>query len=133
MSTIEAVMDQADKQMDYNSFNKAMKLYEKALGMIPSPKTEHDMYLEVQAAIGDVLISLGKFGEAMKHYTKLMKHPRADEYALLHLRIGQVAHHNGKMDIAKSELQRALELGGEELFEDEYEEYYECAKGDDGE
>lgn len=131
MSKIEDLLDRGDKQVDYSNFNKAMKYYEQALAELPSPKAEQEYYLEIHVAIGDVLISQGKNGEAMKLYTKIMKHPNADEYALLHLRMGQVAHYNGKMELAKTELKRALELGGKELFDDEYEIYYECATDQD--
>lgn len=127
--SIESLMDKADKQMDYSSYKKAWKLYEQALDLIPEPKEEHEIYLELMAAMGDVLISQGKNGEAMKLYTKIMRHPDADLNGFLHLRMGQIAYENGKMEYAEAELKRALELGGEELFENEYEEYYECATG----
>lgn len=128
--SIEKIIEKADKQMDYGSFKKAQKLYEEALSKIPEPKHEHELYLEVQAAIGDVLQSQGKNGDALKHFTKLLQTPGAQSIAYLHLRLGQVAFDSEKMELAHSELAIALEQAGEELFEGEYEEYLQCAKGE---
>lgn len=128
--SVEKYIEKADKQMDYGSFKKAQKLYEEALMLMPEPKEEHDLYLEVQAAIGDALQSQGKNGEALKHFSLLLKIPGAEGIAYLHLRLGQVALDSEKIALAREELSKALELGGEELFEGEYEEYLQCAKGE---
>lgn len=128
--SIEKIVEKADKQMDYGSFKKAQKLYEEALAAIPEPKVTHELYLEIQAAIGDVLQSLGKNGEALKHFAALLKTPGAESIAYLHLRLGQVALDTENDELAQEALAKALELGGEELFEDEHEEYLLCAKGE---
>lgn len=125
--SIEQIMEQADKQLDYGSYKKAKALYEKALNELPSPQAEQELFLEIQAAIGDCLIWMNKVGEAQKLFTKLLTYPGADDNAYLHLRLGQIAFDKDHMETAKKELRRALELGGEEIFEDEYEEYLECA------
>lgn len=128
--SVEALVEKADKQMDYGSFKKAQKLYEQALAEIPEPKEEHELYLEIEAAIGDVLQSQGKNGEAIKQFTKLVQLPSAEGIAYLHLRLGQVAFDSEKMELAEEQLRIALELGGKELFEGEYEDYYYCATGE---
>ena len=128
MSKIEEIIDQADKQMDYSSYKKAMKLYEKALHQLPTPKKDQPFYLEIMTAIGDVLISTGKNREAKKHFNKILNHPDASTNALIHLRVGQIAVHNNEMEVAKVELKKALEIGGEDIFDSEYEEFYEIAK-----
>ncbi len=127
--TIEQLMEKADKLLDYSDPKKAQVLYEKALELLPEPKWEQELYLELMVAIGDALISQNKLGEAMKQFDRILKIPGADEIGLIHLRRGQIAYYNNKLDVAKTELVRALELGGEELFEDEHEEYYNFAMG----
>lgn len=128
--SIEKLIEKADKQMDYSAYKKAQKLYEQALDMMLEPQIEHPLYFEVQAAIGDVLISQGKNREAQKLIERLLKQEEAQGKAYLHLRLGQLLFESNKMAEAEAELKIALEMGGEELFEGEYEEYYLCAKGE---
>jgi len=127
--TIEQLMEKADKLLDYSDPKKAQVLYEKAITLLPEPKIEQELYLELMVAIGDSLISQNKLGEATKQFERTLKIPGADEVGLIHFRRGQIAYYNDKMDVAEEALKRALELGGEELFEDENETYYNIAMG----
>lgn len=131
MSEIEVLIEKADKQFHYKSFKKAHLLYEKALAELPEPKIENEYYLEIMAAIGDTLIAQGKNVKALELFDRILKAPNGDESAFLHLRKGQVAFELDRMEIAEVELKRAYELGGEEIFEDEHEEYLDCALGRD--
>ncbi len=124
---IEEIIKRADKLVDYKSFKKARTLYEKALQELPKPREENELYLEIMAAIADTLIDECKNGEALKFYDKIMKHPEAESNAYLHLRRGQLAYSKRQFELAEVELVKALEIGGEEIFEDELEEYYEFA------
>ncbi len=126
---IEEVIEKADKQLDYSSYKKAETLYRKALSMLPSPQGEQEQYLEIQAAIGDTLIWQNKLREATKLFNSLMKHPDAEENGYIHLRLGQMAFERKDLELATTELKRALELGGDELFADEYRDYYLLAGG----
>lgn len=127
--SIEAMIEKADKKLDYGDYKKAQALYEKALSLLPKPQQEQKEYIEVMAAIGDTLLFQGKNSAALKLYNDIMKLPKAQENAFLHLRRGQVYCGMDKMDLAEIDLKRALELGGEKIFEDEQEEYYEVATG----
>lgn len=127
--TVESIIDKADKKLDYGDYKKAQALYEKALALLPKPQREQEMYVEIIAAIGDTLLFQGKNSAALKLYNDIMKLPKAQENAFLHLRRGQVYCGMDKMDLAETDLKRALELGGEKIFEDEQEEYYEVATG----
>ncbi len=124
---VEQLMEKADKQLDYGSYKKAQSLYEKAFDLLSSPKTENSMYLEILAATADCVLFQGKGREGLKIYERIMKHPDADGNAYLHLRRGQIAYETDRMELAGVELKRALELGGEEMFEGEFEEYYDFA------
>ncbi len=125
--TTEEIMEKADKQLDYGSYKKARVLYENAITTLLSPKKEQPLYLEIMTAIGDTLLHEAKNREALKHYKKLITHPEAKMNGYLHMRLGQVALTTKEFDIAKVELPLALELGGEELFEDEFEDFYHYA------
>lgn len=127
--SFEAMIEKADKKLDYGDYKKAQALYEKALSLLPKPQQEQKEYIEVMAAIGDTLLFQGKNSAALKLYNDIMKLPKAQENAFLHLRRGQVYCGMDKMDLAEIDLKRALELGGEKIFEDEQEEYYEVATG----
>ncbi len=131
--SIEELIEKADKQFDYSSYKKAQGLYEKALSELPEPKTEQVEYLEIMAAIADTLILQNKSGEALKLLERIMQLPAADNIAYLHLRRGQIAFDTNRMKLAETELKRALELGGEEIFEEEFEEYYDLAVGNNKE
>ena len=127
--SIESILEKADKQLDYSSYKKAETLYRKALEMLPAPQVEQEQYLEIMAAIGDTLIWQNRLREATKFFTKTMNHPGAEENGYLHLRLGQLAYERKELEVATVELKRALELGGDELFADEYRDYYLLAGG----
>ncbi len=126
---IETIMEKADKKLDYGDYKKAQSLYEKALKLLPEPQKEQEEYIEIMAAIGDTLLFQGKNNVALKLYNNLMKLPEALDNAFLYLRRGQVYCGMDKLDLAEIDLKKALELGGEKIFDDEQEEYYEIAIG----
>ncbi len=127
--TIEQLMEKADKLLDYSDPKKAQALYEKAIEQLPEPKQEQELYLELLVAVGDCLINQNKLGEAQKQFNRALKVPGAEEFGLIHLRLGQILYFNNHLEEAKISLTRALELGGEEIFEDEHEEYYDFVMG----
>lgn len=127
--SIETMMEKADKKLDYGDYKKAQSLYEKALNLLPEPQNAQEEYIEIMGAIGDTLLFQGKNNAALKLYNNLMKLPKALDNAFLHLRRGQVYCGMDKMDLAEEDLKKALDLGGEEIFDDEQEEYYQIAIG----
>ncbi len=129
--SVKVIMEKADKQMDYGSYKKAFKLYEQALDILEEPKVDQLEFLEIEAAICDVLISMGKNGEAVKRLDKLFRIDDVMSDAYFNLRRGQLAFEMNDLSTAKTYLSKALEIGGDVLFEGEYEEYYFCAKGID--
>jgi tetratricopeptide (TPR) repeat protein len=125
--TTEEIIEKADKQLDYGSFKKARAIYETAITSLQTPHKEQPLYLEIMTAIGDTLLHEAKNREALKLYKKLIKHPEAETNGYLHLRLGQVALTTKDLELAKVELPLALKLGGDELFEDEYDDFYQFA------
>lgn len=126
---IEILMEKADKKLDYGDYKKAQAIYEKALTLLPEPQKEQEEYVEIMGAIGDTLLFQGKNNVALKLYNDLMKLPKAQNNAFLHLRRGQVYCGMEKLDLAEIDLKKALELGGKKIFEDEQDEYYQVATG----
>lgn len=126
---IKTLIEKADKKLDYGDYKKAQALYEKALNLLPEPKREQEEYIELMGAIGDTLLFQGKNSVALKLYNDLMKLPETQDNAFLHLRRGQVYCGMDKLELAEKDLKRALALGGEKIFEDEQEEYYQVAIG----
>ncbi len=129
MESIEKFIDKADKLLDYGDYKKAQIIYEKALSEIPKPQEEHEFYIEIIVAIADTLKWQNKNKEALKLYERILKLPEADKIAYIHLRRGQVALDTDNIELAESELKKAFELGGEEIFEGEDDDYYNCALG----
>ena len=125
--SIDIIIDKADKQLDYGSYKKAEKLYREALTAMSEPRSKHERFFEVQVAIGDTLIWQNKIAAAAKLFEKIKLIEGAESNAYLHLRLGQLAFESDNLDVAQVELKKALKLGGEELFEDESEDYYQLA------
>jgi tetratricopeptide (TPR) repeat protein len=103
---------------------KALKEYEKALELIPVPKTQWETSSWVFAAIGDVFFYQKKFKRASDYFYDALNCPGTLDNPFLNLRLGQCLYEIGEIEKAEDFLLRAYMIEGKEIFKSEDEKYF---------
>ena len=121
-------MNQGDNASENEFFKSALKHYESALNLIPTPQTDWEIALHVYTALGDCCFNLGNYPTANSYYNKALLCPDAVEYGYVWLGLGQSFYELGNMEKAKDALMSAYMLEGKEIFEDVDEKYFNIHK-----
>ena len=117
-----------DECMERGDYSKAIDQFRAAFGLVPEPYQEWDASLRLLTSLGEAYYFDGEYGQAHAALAKAMHVPGAVGNPLIHLRLGQVQFELGNAKRAADELLRAYMGGGEEIFEDEDEKYFEFLK-----
>lgn len=116
-------LDDADRQED------ALKRYNEAWKLVPSPKSEWSASTWILTAIGDVSFRAGYLTSALEALEYAMHCPGALGNPFIHLRLGQVLFERGAEDRAADELARAFMGAGDEIFASEDSKYRDFLAG----
>ena len=81
-------MEQGDNASENEFFKSALKHYESALNLIPTPQTDWEIALHVYTALGDCCFNLGNYPTANSYYNKALLCPDAVEYGYVWLGLG---------------------------------------------
>jgi tetratricopeptide (TPR) repeat protein len=120
---IQALLDEGDKYFDKGRFQDALDKYEAARALLPSDPERWEATTWVLTAIGDTCFLMGDSVRAQQVLAQAARCPEGAENPFIHLRLGQCEFELGHHDVARKSLLLALELGGDEVFEDEDEKY----------
>jgi len=120
---IQSLLDEGDKCFDKGRFQEALDKYEAARALLPSDPERWEATTWVLTAIGDTCFLMGDSMRAQQMLAQAIRCPEGAENPFIHLRLGQCEFELGHHDVARKSLLLALELGGEEVFEDEDEKY----------
>jgi len=120
---IQALVDAGDALFDKGKFEAALAKYSEAYALLPSDKERWEATTWVLAAIGDASFQIGDFASAETALAQAITCPEGADNPFLHLRLGQCAFELGRMELASEALAHALEVAGEEVFEDEDPKY----------
>ncbi len=118
----------ADKHVEYDLFQSAIKLYVEALTLLPEPITDWEASTWILTAIGDAYFNMNDFERAQQPLIDVMHCPNAIGNPFIHLRRGQVLFELGDLERAKNELATAYLIEGEELFKTEKQKYLNFVK-----
>jgi len=125
---IKSLMDSGDKCFDKGEYESAIKLYRKAVSLVPEPFIDQSISTELLTAIGDTYFKMGNYDEADKVFSDVMLCPGATANAYIRLRRGQIALELDNKKKAKTELACAYMNGGTEIFENEDKKYFDFIK-----
>ncbi len=134
------LMEKGNTLLDNDEDEKALEAFERALAWIPAHQEEYEITHELIAAIGDVHWFAEDFDEALVSFEEAQSifggiHGHYQPFLLL--RIGQCLYGIAERDSddearkrAHELLSRALEVLGEEIFEDEDEVFLAFARSE---
>ena len=121
--------EKAVSQSEIERFEASNRSLEKVLLLIPEPKPEWKAYTWLQASRPDNFYELEHYAEALVLFEEALELDEVyQSNGYVHMRIGQCLHHLKRQQEALGYLKEAYQLGGEELFEDEYAIYKKLAK-----
>ena len=118
------------ERADIERYEASNRSYSRVFELLPEPKSEWKAYAWLQASRGDNYFELKDYAEALPLFREafgLDQEYQANGY--LNLRMGQCLFELKQRAEAEQQLRLAHDLGGDELFEDEYAIYKKVAKG----
>lgn len=121
---LEELCDQGNEAMDEGEFQEAMAFFEKALTLLPAPADAWEPYGWLQAALGDAAYGMENFKDALDYFQKAYAFAGPEEVSpFVLLRLGQCCRNLGEAENAVEYLLRAYILEGDDIFEDDPEDF----------
>jgi tetratricopeptide (TPR) repeat protein len=125
---VKELCKDGDRLIAAKEFSSALKEYQKALGLLPSPISDWEAGTWIWVAIGDAHFRCGNFPEAYNAFSEATHCPGGLGNPYVHLRLGEVQFELGNEILAADELARAYMGGGKEIFAEELPKYFEFVK-----
>lgn len=121
---LDEACDQGNEAMDEGEFREAAGFFRQALDLLPNPAEEWDAYGWLQAALGDAHYGMKDYAAALEHFHKAYAFAGPEEVnPFVLLRLGQCSRRLGDEKSAADFLLRAYMLEGEDIFEDEEDDF----------
>ncbi len=121
---IVALSEQGDAHFEDDAFDQALALYHEALALVPAPATDWEAATWLYAAIGDAYFQQNYYGKSLEAFQLAVHCPEGVTNPYVWLMIGKSAFEMGDQTQAKDALLRAYMLEGDEIFDDEDEQYF---------
>lgn len=125
---IDSFCQQGDEHLNAGAFKKALKAYESALELIPTPRENYSQSTWIFTAIGEVHYFCERYLKALQSFHCALQCPDGLGNPLIHFRLGQVHYDIYELEKAADELTRAYMGAGREIFDDEDPKYYTFLK-----
>ncbi len=125
---ITDLTENAESALNEGDDETAKELYMTALMLIPEPRENYEPSTFIYAGLGDIAFYDGDYNEALKYFLSGYNCPDAEGNPFFELRLGQCYYQLDNEARAKDHLHNAYEIEGEEIFEDEDEEYFDLIK-----
>ena len=120
---IQKLAAKGDSLADRERFSEAIAIFKAGWELLPEPRADWEAGLWFVSAVMDSHFHAGEFAELVTEAGLIVDGELAQNSAFFQLRYGQALLEVDKSDEAKAALQKAFDLGGEEMFEDEDEKY----------
>jgi tetratricopeptide (TPR) repeat protein len=115
--------DKGDAFFDELNLAEAIETYKKALDLLPEPFIEWEISTYLTVSIADAFFYLEDFAEVASFMEIALLTPEGLENPLVHLRLGQACLELQEPDRARKYLQRAFDMEGAEIFQDDDAKY----------
>ena len=125
---IEQLSEEGNVLFEAEQLQQALRKYEAALNLIPSPKTDWEASTWLYTSIGDVYFSKGEVEQSKESYFNALNCPDGISNGYIHFSLGQVLYELEDFEKSKEYLLRAYMIEGEDIFEDEDEKYIQSIK-----
>ena len=121
---LDEACDQGNEAMDEGEFREAAAFFRQALDLLPQPAEEWEAYGWIMAALGDAHYGMEDHAAALDYFRKAYAFAGPEEVnPFVLLRLGQCSRRLGDEKGAADFLLRAYMLEGEEIFENEEEDF----------
>ncbi len=125
---ITALSEEGDVYAGKEQFGSAISVYQQALDLLPSPKTNWEAATWLYVALADAYFNKQEFNQAMDAYQKALMCPDGTMNPYVWFSIGLVYFEWDNMPQAKEQFMRAYMLDGKDIFEDQDPAYFALIK-----
>ncbi len=125
---INKFCDKGENLLDEGKFDEAITVFQEALNALPEPYIEWEISTMIVTAMGDAYFYKNDFQHALERFEEACLTPDGLNNPFVHLRLGQCYLETEQLDKAKTNLERAFRLEGDEIFEDENPKYLQFIK-----
>ncbi|MCF6345557.1 MAG: hypothetical protein L3J00_03705 [Thiomicrorhabdus sp.] len=122
---VTALSEEGDLLSEDERFDEAIKKYQVALNLLPSPKQQWEACTWLYVAIGDAYFLEEDYPLAFNYFMDAFNCPDANDNPFIHLRAGQTAYRINNEEKAVDSLLRAYMLEGEDIFKNDDPIYFE--------
>lgn len=120
---LETLFAQADTLGLHGKHHKAIKVLKQGWKLIPEDKRNGREAMWVLAGMGDESFMLEHFDEAREYFEQALATETGPGDAFTQLRLGQICYEKEDYHGACQYFKRALEIDGDEIFDEEDPEY----------
>lgn len=125
---IESLSEKGNDFADEGNFEGARQEFEKALALVPEPKTDWEAALWLYASLGDMNFSMAAYQASINNFYDALNCPDGNTNAFVLLRLGQALFETGEKEKGTEYLLRAYMLEGRELFGEDDQKYFDFLK-----
>jgi tetratricopeptide (TPR) repeat protein len=127
---ITYLSERGNTLMDEGAPARAAEMFERALDLLPEPKTDWEAATWLNASLGDALFAQQQFAGARDRFLDALNCPDGPTNPFVQLRLGECCHELGDAARAKQHLLRAYMLDGPQIFASEPRKYYDVIRND---
>ncbi|MDL2209370.1 tetratricopeptide repeat protein [Desulfovibrio sp. OttesenSCG-928-O18] len=121
---LEEICDQGNEAMDEGNPAEALVFFQQALDILPAPADAWEAYGWIQAALGDAHFTMDEYGKALSCFHTAYTFAGPEEVnPFVLLRLGQCYRRLDDEKNAAEYLLRAYMLEGEDIFEEDAEDF----------
>ncbi|MDR2147822.1 MAG: hypothetical protein LBE91_15325 [Tannerella sp.] len=125
---IEILSEEGNEYADNEQYEEAVSKFKQALDLVPSPKTDWEASMWLNASMGDMYFMLSEYGKCSESMFDALNCPDGYSNPFVHLRLGESLFELGEKEKSKEYLLQAYMLEGKEIFETEDSKYFELIK-----
>lgn len=130
LTKIKSLCDHGDKLAAIREYSFAVSKYYEALGLIPDPKRNYKAATWVYSALGETYWKQHDYNNAGMAFLNAYRSAGGSDSGIINLRLGACLSECGENTLAHEYLCQAYMLGGEQIFADGCEKYYEIIRAD---
>lgn len=114
----------ADSMVEDCKYCEAINLYNKALDLVPLPKSDWETSTWIYTALGDTYFIKGDYERSVHYLFEAMNCPEGLSNPYILLKLGQSFFEGGEVELAREYLIKAFMIDGYKIFEGEDEKYF---------
>ncbi len=120
---IEALCDKGEEDMERGKPRAALQRFWKAFDLLPEPQQQYPAGTWLLLNIGDIYFESGHYEKAIKQLSRAVTFFEGDQNPFIYLRLGQAHFEMEQLEEARAALQKAWDLDGMAIYEDEDPKY----------